>query len=157
MNGTSFDKVRFENQPAKGGQGVPAAIISASCRIPVETKIKRGTVDPEQLRRHLKRLDGKHETEILLVLNPDETKPSDLTSFASVKRVAWASFNSLTNAIDELLADERKVISEREPFQLRQLQASSSGRVFSPPSTTCLSLSENLNHVVQSRALRRPM
>ena len=75
----------------------------------LKTKVKRGTVDPEQLRRHLKRIDGKHETEILLVPIPDETKPSYLTSFASDKRVAWASFNSLTNAIDELLAHERKV------------------------------------------------
>jgi hypothetical protein len=38
-------------------------------------------------------------------------------------RVAWASFAALDQAIEELLKDPSEVISEREAFLLRELQA----------------------------------
>jgi hypothetical protein len=36
--------VRFENQVAEGGQGIPDAVIAASVRILLETKIRRNAV-----------------------------------------------------------------------------------------------------------------
>jgi hypothetical protein len=120
---SEFELVRFQNQPAKGGHGVPDAVISASCQILIETKTKRDAVEVSQLRRHLDRIRGNALTEVVLVLTPDESEPQALESFRDDKRVAWASFASLDVAIDDLLKDDREVVSEREAFLLRQLQA----------------------------------
>lgn len=119
---SEFELVAFRNQPAKGGVGVPDAIIQSSCRLLVETKIKRNTVRPKQLERHLKRLDGKNEsTRLLLVLTPDDTRPRAFDSLPD-DRLVWASFAALDQAIDEMLDDKTDVISEREAFLLRELQ-----------------------------------
>lgn len=106
----------------EGWKGRPDAEIWASCRVLIETKTKRDAVDVVQLRRHLDRLHGRALTEVLLVLTPDERKPKVLESFRDDKRVAWASFSSLDVAIDDLLKDNREVVSEWEAFLLRQLQ-----------------------------------
>ena len=121
MEDSEFELIHFENQPAKGGKGIPDASISSSCRILVETKIQRDTVDLEQLKRHLKRLDGKVSVEQLLVLTPDDKKPQVIEELREPK-VVWANFASLDQAIEELLSDNREVISEREEFLLRNLQ-----------------------------------
>jgi hypothetical protein len=97
----------------------------SSCRILVETKIKRNTVRAKQLQHHLTRLNSSREaTRLLLVLTPDQSQP---TAFEKVKdqqrRLVWASFAALDQAIDEMLADTSEVISEREAFLLRELQA----------------------------------
>lgn len=119
---SEFELVRFENQPSKGGTGVPDAIIQASVRIFVETKIVRNAVGAEQVKRHLQRLDKTTElTVLLLVLTPDDMRPTVLDSFDD-RRVAWASFAALDQAIDELLEDKYEVVSEREAFLLRELQ-----------------------------------
>lgn len=117
----SFGLVSFKNQVAAGGTGVPDAVIESSCRLLIETKIKPNTVDLVQLQGHLGRLDGRRETECLLVLTPDETCPSEIGKLADA-RVSWSSFSALDQAIDELLADKTDVISEREAFLLRELQ-----------------------------------
>ena len=117
-----FELVRFENQPSKGGKGVPDAIIHASIRLLIETKIERNSVNLPQLQRHLDRLDKANEaTRLLLVITPDDVQPEILSSLQD-KRVVWRSFVALDQAIDEMLDDKYEVISEREEFLLRELQ-----------------------------------
>lgn len=119
---SEFELVQFENQPSKGGEGVPDAIIQSSCQILIETKIERNKVDLLQIERHLKRLDQGYEaTAQLLVITPDDTRPGLLDSLND-PRVAWTSFATLDQAIDEMLDDKYEVISEREAFLLRELQ-----------------------------------
>lgn len=119
---SEFELIRFQNQPSKGSEGIPDAEIVSSCRFLIETKIRSNAVNVSQLRRHLKRFDGSSETtRILLVLTPDATQPPQIDEIGD-RRVAWASFASLDQAIDELFEDKEEVISEREAFLLRQLQ-----------------------------------
>ena len=46
---SEFELVRFENQPSKGGDGVPDAIIQSSMRLLVETKTERNGVNLPQI------------------------------------------------------------------------------------------------------------
>lgn len=119
---SEFELIHFENQPSKGGTGVPDAIIQSSIRLLVETKIVRDTVSLPQIKRHLERLDDATEaTALLLVLTPDEARPSVLEKQED-QRVVWTSFAILDQAIDEMLEDKAEVVSEREAFILRQYQ-----------------------------------
>ncbi|MGH9421080.1 MAG: hypothetical protein ACRD3J_13980, partial [Thermoanaerobaculia bacterium] len=114
--------IDFSNQVSRGGPGVPDAVISASIRLLVETKTARNAVDISQLRRHLERLEASNETtKMLLVLTPDASRPSAMTSLPP-EVVVWSSFAALDQAIDELLRDRGEVVSEREAFLLRELQ-----------------------------------
>lgn len=123
MERSEFELVSFDNQAAKGGMGVPDASITASCRLLVETKIERNAVRGDQIQRYLERLDTASEADkVLLVLTPDSRSPAALTEVKD-PRVAWASFEALDQAIEELLTDPSEVISEREGFLLRELQA----------------------------------
>ena len=119
---SEFELVKFQNQPGKGGLGVPDAIIQASCRFLIETKIKRNAVRKDQIQRHLERLDGATEANrVLLVLTPDDHRPAIFDSLQD-ERLVWASFAALDQAIDEMLDDNYEVVSEREAFLLRELQ-----------------------------------
>jgi hypothetical protein len=118
---SEFQLIQFQNQVAKGGEGVPDALISGSFRLLIETKVVRNAVNTEQLSRHLKRLAGREAFERLLVLTPDDRRPDTIAPSADL-RLAWASFATLDQAIDELLADPKEVIAEREAFLLRNLQ-----------------------------------
>jgi len=119
---SEFELIRFENQPSKGGTGVPDAIIQSSIRLLLETKTVRDGVREDQIRRHLKRLDDAvEEIAILLVLTPDDTRPSVLDEFDD-PRLVWTSFVMIDQAIDEMLEDKYEVVSEREAFLLRELQ-----------------------------------
>ncbi len=119
---SEFELVKFQNQPSKGGKGVPDAMIHASVRILVETKIATNSVDALQLKQHLKRLDdAKEATSLLLVLTPDDARPPAIDSLEN-DRVVWTSFSTLDQAVDELLDDGTEVVSEREAFLLRELQ-----------------------------------
>jgi hypothetical protein len=119
---SEFQLVQFQNQPSKGGPGVPDAIIQSSCRLLVETKIKRNAVRVKQLGRHLKKLDRGNETiRLLLVVTPDDARPAAFDTFQD-ERLVWTSFAALDQAIDEMLDDKAEVISEREAFLLRELQ-----------------------------------
>jgi hypothetical protein len=122
---SEFELVRFQNQPAKGGEGVPDGEILSSCRVLVETKIKRNSVSAAQLQRHLTQLNSSQEaTRILLVLTPDQSRPPAIDRVEDPEnRLVWASFAALEQAINELLADAAEVVSEREAFLLRELQA----------------------------------
>jgi hypothetical protein len=121
MEQSEFELVHFQNQPSKGGDGVPDASISSSCQILIETKIKRDTVSPDQLQRHLKRLNDNESEQFLLVLTPDESRPLVIDELQD-KRIVWTSFASLDQAIEEILSDNQEIISEREAFLLRHLQ-----------------------------------
>lgn len=120
---SEFELLRFQNQPSSGAAGVPDAEIVGSCRILVETKVQRDAVNRPQLERHLGRLDQADERScVLLVLTPDETAPVVIDEIGD-ERLAWASFASLDQSINELLDDKQEVTSEREAFLLRELQA----------------------------------
>jgi hypothetical protein len=120
---SEFQLVRFDNQVSSAGPGIPDAEIAASCRILVETKIRRDAIKVDQLKRHLKKIsDAKESTKLVLVLTPDEPQPKELEEFQN-EPITWASFSMLDQAIDDLLDDKLEVVSEREAFLLRQLQA----------------------------------
>ncbi|WP_339908874.1 hypothetical protein [Symmachiella dynata] len=120
---SEFELIRFENQPSKGGAGVPDAIIQSSVRLLIETKTVRGTVGIEQIVRHLERLNNASETTaLLLVLTPDDISPKVLDELDD-SRVVWASFVMVDQAIDEILDDKSEVVSEREAFLMRELQS----------------------------------
>ncbi len=121
---SEFELVRFQNQPAKGGNSVPDGEILGSCRILVETKIERNQVRTDQLEKHLSRLKSSREaTRLLLVLTPDQSRPSAVDRVKNHQnRLVWSSFAALDQAIEELLADGGEVVSEREAFLLRELQ-----------------------------------
>lgn len=118
---SEFQLLHFQNQPAKGGEGIPDAVITGSCRVLIETKVALNAVSKEQVLRHLKRLDGQEALQRLLVLTPDERKPRALDALTDT-RIAWASFAMFDQAIDELLTDPQEVIAEREAFLLRNVQ-----------------------------------
>lgn len=121
---SEFELVHFRNQVVtSGAPGVPDAEIQSSCRILIETKIKRDSINLPQLRRHLDLLKSKAEAiRVLLVLTPDEHRPRSLEQIQD-DHLVWASFSALDQSIEELLADTHEVISEREAFLLRELQA----------------------------------
>jgi len=117
-----FQLVRFQNQPSKGQKGVPDAEISSHVRILIEAKIDRDSVSRDQLQRYVTQLGGEEPTQMLLVLTPDEIRPNPIEQLND-ERVVWNSFASLDQAVEELLTDDTEVVSEREAFLLRQLQA----------------------------------
>lgn len=119
---SDFELIRFENQPSKGAAGVPDAVIQASIRLLVETKVRRNAILKPQLERHLERLSSASETtRLLLVLTPDDVRPPVLDAMKD-DRIVWTSFAALDQAIDEVLEDKYEVVSDRETFLLRELQ-----------------------------------
>lgn len=117
-----FELISFKNQQSKGGEGVPDAVIRSSLMLLIETKIKHQSLNRPQLERHLRRLDDSKEVvRVLLVLTPDAQIPTVIREMND-SRVAWSSFFSLDQAIDEILRDPKEVVSEREAFLLRELQ-----------------------------------
>ncbi len=120
---SEFELVQFENQPSKGSAGVPDAIIQSSVCLLLETKTERNGVHLPQIKRHIDRLDQVGEKNaLLLVLTPDDARPAVLDELND-DQIAWSSFALLDQAIDELLDDSKEVVSEREAFLLRELQA----------------------------------
>lgn len=118
-----LDLITFQNQVSKGEAGVPDAVISASFRISIETKIRRNAVRKEQLAKHLISVTKSPESvSLLLVLTPDNREPSAIASLKS-DSVVWASFARFDQVINELLDDSKEVVSEREGFLLRELQS----------------------------------
>ncbi len=104
----------FVNQ-VHGAGSVPDAEISSNFRMLFETKIAPDTVNIEQLEKHLK-LCADHGK--LVYLTPDSTKPKPLEG----KDVIWRSFWDLNELIDELIASDDIVLSERDQFLLKNLQ-----------------------------------
>ncbi|WP_442484206.1 hypothetical protein [Aeoliella sp. SH292] len=123
LESTDFTLVQFENQIAREGHGVPDARILCSTCLLIETKTERNAVRVDQLERHLKRLDQAREAEQkLIVITPDDRAPVAMEKIRD-PRLVWTSFAIVDQVIEELLSDPREVISEREAFLLRELQA----------------------------------
>jgi hypothetical protein len=119
---SEFELIRFENQVAKGGEGVADGLIAGSCRILLETKLRRNSVNSEQIQRHLEKLRKANESNrTVVVLTPDDQRPP-LLGQLNDPMLTWASFSMLDQAIEELLIDPKEVVSEREEFLLRELQ-----------------------------------
>jgi len=119
---SEFELVRFASQPSAGGAGVPDAEITANFHLLVETKTTANAVNADQLRRHLNRFENNDENQALLLLTPDSSQPHSVDEIND-PRLVWSSFSMLNQAIDELLEDTMEVVSEREEFLLRELQA----------------------------------
>jgi hypothetical protein len=134
--------VEIRNQiKSKRDCGVPDGAIQASFSYLIETKVVQSTVDPDQLKRHLKTLESSSfAKKRLIVLTPDHEEPqvvkelkSDSTLWASFKdlksdSIVWASFNDLYAAIAEITATDESWLSsdfsppsEQECFLLREL------------------------------------
>jgi hypothetical protein len=116
--------VRFENQPRNTPESVPDASISGSFRLLFEVKTVRDTPTSglgDQVRRHRDGLDGESTDERVYVITPDPEKPLPLAEFASPP-VVWANFESLDEAIAELLRDADAPVSEQTAFLLRELR-----------------------------------
>ena len=110
----------FSNQPSSGGAGVPDGEIRASFRYLIETKTTPNAVSVEQLRRHLRRLDGVHADERLLVITPDPEEPIRLERIGDA-RVVWIGFGLLVQAIEGVIQDPSGLASEQQRFLLREL------------------------------------
>lgn len=120
---SALQLVRFENQPPNpGGSTVPDASISARFTYYFEVKTVRGALTEEQLRGHLKALEGSVDDERLIAITPDLTKPVDIDDIAD-PRLSWASFLDLDQAIDDYLDTQGEIIGDRERYLLRELQA----------------------------------
>ena len=113
----------FENQVHGGSSpSVPDARISASFALWFETKTAPGQVRIDQLRGHLKHLGDGHGYERLFLLTPDADEPEAVATIDDA-RLKWLSFKALSQAIDDLLGDDRELVSEKEELLLRELQA----------------------------------
>lgn len=153
----NFNSITFSNQPSSGGTGVPDAEISSGMHLLLEVKIVRDTVEENQLRRHLKRLDKPivagdvakkaqkrfERNQKLVVLSPDSKKPEVIDKIND-SRTVWTSFQKLDSAINELFEDPRAVISEREQFILREFQELlSNSQLLSPEKDTVIVPAKN--------------
>ena len=123
----SLRLLSFSNQPGAGAAGIPDGEISASVRILIETKTIQGAYEgpevPEQIQRHLRRLNSNAEhyaRRFLLVLTPDVAEPSMLRGLRA-QGVAWCSFRQLNEAIGRMIEDEPDSVSEQQRFLLREL------------------------------------
>lgn len=116
--------VEYQSQPSRGGAGVPDGEMSASFRFLFEVKTVPDAITSDihldQIRRHLKRLDGQHGNELLVVLTPDANPPTSLDAIAD-DRIVWTNFETLTQAIDDVLQDPSEPASEQQRFLLREL------------------------------------
>ena len=112
LDDRAFRLVRFQNQPS-GIESRPDGIIETSSSIWIETKTRENSVNPDQISRHLKNLQGKQK---LLLLTPDESRPKSLH-----KDIAWCNFNTLAKAVRDTLTDENEPASDKEAFLLREL------------------------------------
>ena len=116
-----FSLVSFQNQPSKGGPGVPDAQILATVRVLIETKVRPNELTSAQLSTHLQRLNGTIATERLLVLTPDPDLPPLIAAVADT-RLVWASFVQLNTFIEELIVVHSRTVNERELVLLTEFQ-----------------------------------
>ena len=123
---TSLRLVRFENQWANPtGGSVPDAAISARFTYLFEVKTSRGAMhgdaEANQLREHLKALDGSIEDERLIAVTPDPIEPPVIADIGD-RRLSWTSFLALDQAIEDHLEGLGDIVGDRERYLLRELQ-----------------------------------
>jgi hypothetical protein len=121
-----FSLIRFDPQPSttKSGKGdtKPDGQILSACQILIETKIVVDGLIEKQLRGHLDQLNPPdYGDSFLLALTPDRAKPGVIERIKN-ERLRWSSFAALNKSIEDILKDEKDVISEREEFLLREFQ-----------------------------------
>lgn len=115
--------VSFDNQHGRGSRSVPDASIAASFHYLFEVKTARNAVRVDQLGEHLGAFSGSSGADQrLFLITPDGAEPGAVTSVDD-PRVTWFNFVSLSEAIDELLADDSRLLADQEVFLLRELQA----------------------------------
>jgi hypothetical protein len=119
---TSLSLVEFTSLPTDGSGVVPDAAIRGSFNYLFEVKTERDAVRRAQVEGHLQRLGDRHREQKLFVVTPDLVEPVEVAGIED-ERVLWFSFLSLSQAINDLLADETEPVSERAVFLLRELQA----------------------------------
>lgn len=127
--GDELRGVQFENQ-VSGEGSVPDARISARFSWWFETKTVRHGYDAEghdrhQVRAHATRLVGDPDA-TLFVLTPDTVQPAWFDVLDGVdesvrRQVVWFSFASLADAVNEVLVDPTRLISEQTRFLLSEL------------------------------------
>lgn len=115
--------VRFRTQPTNQvGPGVPDGSIEASALYLFEVKTVPGAVDVQQLERHLEWLEvSDASTKRLLVVTPDQSRPTEFDDLGAGEQVVWVPFVRLDDAITEVLSEPVDVVGERERFLLREL------------------------------------
>jgi len=106
--------LEFETQ-LRGESSVPDGAVRATTAVYLETKTTPWAIDHDQLQRHLQELE-QAEARHLLVLTPDTERPVELDD----TRVAWANFDTLVTAIEEVL-DARRGVMPTQGFLLREL------------------------------------
>ena len=113
----------------RGSNAIPDGAIQASFAYWIETKVVPGTVDKNQLQRHLQALEQHPNAakKKLIVLSPDTLQPQVVTDLNNT-HVVWANFNTLTNAISEVLSlnenwltNNFSLATEQEKVLLREL------------------------------------
>ena len=116
-----FNLVTFTNQvKVKKLDTIPDAKIGMGHAIYIETKTKPNDVGKSQIKGHLEHVK---DDERLLVLSPDESKPSLFSEmpFVNDKRLVWSNFTTLAGVIEDILSDEGEPPTEREAFLLREI------------------------------------
>jgi hypothetical protein len=112
----------FENQVhGLGSASVPDARISASFSLWFETKTVPNAVRLDQVREHLRHLGSGGSYERLFLLTPDDQEPAAVAEMAD-PRLRWINFRALSQAIDDVIGDDRELVSEKEELLLRELQ-----------------------------------
>ncbi len=116
--------VTYTPQLGRGGHGVPDGEMRADFRYLFEVKTDAGQVTGpdgrDQIKRHLDRLTGDHRDERLIVLTPDAGPPPLLAELDD-DRIVWTSFEALSQAVADLLADPAEPASEQQRLLLREL------------------------------------
>ena len=112
---SKFKTDTFENQVIRK-HSVPDAKIGSGPAICIETKTERGSVCPDQIARHI---NGLKCDETLLVLTPDDSRPSCLCR-PEFAEVSWANFLALDEGVREALEDEDEACTETESFLLKE-------------------------------------
>jgi hypothetical protein len=100
----SLSFIEFANQFVRQSGSVPDASISSRFRYLFEVKSARNAVRLDQLREHLRYLDGTFSDERLFVLTPDGSEPTAVSALDD-RRVLWFNFVSLSQAINGLIED----------------------------------------------------
>ena len=106
----------FRNQPP-GPKSTPDARIRASFSYWIETKRVPNAINKRQVFDHLNALDSEPAVDIqrLLILTPDDHTP-DLISEIKDDRIAWANFEDLVKAIQEITELDEEWLSSDKPF-----------------------------------------
>lgn len=131
---SSFQLAAFTNQPRGSGDSVPDALMSGRFDLWFETKTEQNQLKIEQIREHYKNLtpdlEAVHERLFIVTPDPGPERPTVLAEFDKDPRVAWFSFRTLSDAIDQVLTDDGSVMGDRQSFVgehsrflLRELQS----------------------------------